>query len=671
MPIESKSNRPTPSSRPAKTGGLQPADLPLAIEIGQLFRSFGSDHAHNLAMILKFALEKVPGRFAVYHRFDFERQRIETVQETQPSKGFQRTKGLKGSVCYESLVAGCKSSSYIKDLRNTPYWTSDPDLKRLELVVYIGCPVYLSGSIVGALAFYDKIKGDYTADQISFMAQLVDLIAFIEERRRVENDLNRNLQREKMLSEISTSAISDPDMDGLLAHCLEIIGLAMAADGVTILYHETDTQTFEKMAYWCGDDECETGTRQDFGDLLSMPIVRDVVEKGNPFQFGDMDTLSGHDAGKILKKHGVKTLLLIPLYYQQKLYGCCCLHRIKGALQWGEEDIAVIKAAMQILAQRLTRQSMAHRLDESEALVNQLFQLAPAAIYSIDLVNQRILTVNDYLVQASGYSREEFLSLNPVEFLTPRSVELYLDRIKDITAGKSVIENVEFEVVKKNGDVEWGRFHILHIYEGGRIVRANVVAILITEQKKAREALANYQKNLESMVTARTADLAKANQALRTEIEQRAQTAEKLQASSERLKEMNTAMRVLLDKRMEDHQHTEELVRINLKELIDPYLARLENSELRGSQKQLVELIRVNLDEVVASSMPELSSKYFIFSPNELQVVNLIRKGKTSKEMARLLNLSTRTVESYRDSIRKKLEIKNKKVNLRTYLVSI
>jgi DNA-binding CsgD family transcriptional regulator len=173
------------------------------------------------------------------------------------------------------------------------------------------------------------------------------------------------------------------------------------------------------------------------------------------------------------------------------------------------------------------------------------------------------------------------------------------------------------------------------------------------------------------LVQERTAELAEINRQLRKEIEQRKQTAMELRDSSDRLHEMNTAMSVLLDKRSEDHQRAEELIRLNLKELIDPFLNRLENSGLRSTQKQLLEIIRMNLEEVLGSPTPEFSSKYYMFSPNELQVANLIRQGRTSKEVARLLNLSTRTVDSYRDSIRKKLGLKNKKVNLRTYLASL
>jgi len=52
-------------------------------------------------------------------------------------------------------------------------------------------------------------------------------------------------------------------------------------------------------------------------------------------------------------------------------------------------------------------------------------------------------------------------------------------------------------------------------------------------------------------------------------------------------------------------------------------------------------------------------------------VTNLIKQGKTTKEIAQTMNLASSTINFHRDNIRIKLGIKNKKTNLRTYLSSI
>jgi PAS domain S-box-containing protein len=322
------------------------------------------------------------------------------------------------------------------------------------------------------------------------------------------------------------------------------------------------------------------------------------------------------------------------------------------------------------------KQKIHRRRNQSECSGNhpstcEILKYVPVGIYHIDLINLRLLMVNDYMCATSGYTEEELLASNPMDILTPQSRAVLYERLQQMAKGKSVSSDLELEIIKKNGETEWGQFNIHHIYKNGRISSAYVVVNLISEQKRIQELLASHRHQLKKIADDRTSELARANQQLREEIEQRILATEKLRVNSERLENINTAMRVLLDKRNEDHLHAEELIRLTLRELISPYLERLEHSNLNRQQKQLVEVIRMNLEQVVSSATPAISSKYFMFSPNELQVVNLIRSGKTTKEMARLLNLSTRTVEAYRNSIRKKLNLKNKKVNLRTYLSSL
>jgi DNA-binding CsgD family transcriptional regulator len=55
----------------------------------------------------------------------------------------------------------------------------------------------------------------------------------------------------------------------------------------------------------------------------------------------------------------------------------------------------------------------------------------------------------------------------------------------------------------------------------------------------------------------------------------------------------------------------------------------------------------------------------------EIRVADLIQQGSSSKEIAALLGLSLRTIESHRKNIRTRLGIANKNENLRAFLLSL
>jgi DNA-binding CsgD family transcriptional regulator len=77
------------------------------------------------------------------------------------------------------------------------------------------------------------------------------------------------------------------------------------------------------------------------------------------------------------------------------------------------------------------------------------------------------------------------------------------------------------------------------------------------------------------------------------------------------------------------------------------------------------------LNEILSPFIKSMASRYANFTPKEIQIADLMKKGKTTKEISQILNLSPRTIDIHRYNIRKKLNINKKKVNLQSYLLTL
>ncbi|MCG6878380.1 MAG: response regulator [Deltaproteobacteria bacterium] len=137
------------------------------------------------------------------------------------------------------------------------------------------------------------------------------------------------------------------------------------------------------------------------------------------------------------------------------------------------------------------------------------------------------------------------------------------------------------------------------------------------------------------------------------------------------LEEANTALRVLLRKRDQDKLEFEKRILANVKMLIEPHMEYMKNCNLSSSQKEQLSMLERSLKEIISPFSRRLTSTYVGLTPGELEVAYLVKEGKRTKDIAEILNLSDKTIEDYRKQLRTKLGIKNKRVNLRTHLMTL
>ena len=198
------------------------------------------------------------------------------------------------------------------------------------------------------------------------------------------------------------------------------------------------------------------------------------------------------------------------------------------------------------------------------------------------------------------------------------------------------------------------------------------------ERKRVEEELKEHHEHLEELVAERTAELSKVNEQLKQNISERKLVEEvlrekekKLENQAQHLEKVNSALSVLLEHREEEKKKLEENILTNVKKLILPYIERIHKGSLDGDNKKYLSIIKSDLKNLISPFANKLSSKYFDLTPTEIQIADLIKLGKSSKEIASLLNVSSNAISFHRGNIRNKLGLLNKKINLGSYLQSL
>ena len=504
----------------------------------------------------------------------------------------------------------------------------------------------------------------------------------IDTLNQTENTLRRQNEYLTALHETSLNLIDYLDKEELLEAVLQRAAMLTGTEHGFIYLLESGESEMQ-MQVGMGFFKSQLGLRVKLGEGMGGK----VWEAEEPLLVDDYHSWEGRLSDRSLDK--LHSVVGIPLKYGSWVHGVIGLASVEVDKKFHEEDIAILARFAELALVALdkarlyadVRRELAERkrteetLRESEERYRLLLESSPDPIV-VYTMSGRATYVNPAFEQTFGYSSEDVFG-KTIDFVPAESWPETKDAIQNMLRGKK-IHLFETKRKTKNGrvlDVQISS--TLYRNQAGKPVGNIVILRDISAQKKAEKVLKEYQDHLEELVAERTAELAKTNRQLEQEIEARKRAEEalrkretELEAQSHHLAEVNTALKVLLTQREDDKKELGENVLINVKELISPYLERLKKSRLTTNQKTLLNILDSNLSNMISPFISKLSSKYFNLTPMEVRVANLVKEGKTNKEIAELLCISKNTVLFHRYNIRCKLGLKNKKINLRSHLLS-
>jgi PAS domain S-box-containing protein len=309
---------------------------------------------------------------------------------------------------------------------------------------------------------------------------------------------------------------------------------------------------------------------------------------------------------------------------------------------------------------------------DNELRLKAIFDQAAVGFAYIESRTGRIVKVNKKFCNIIGFKKGSGASDTFMSITHPDDLQEDLDNMKKLLEGDVREFSMEKRYIRKDGSIVWGNLTVSALWAEGQSPDYHIAIVEdITDRKKIEEELKNLNLLLNHRVSERTEELQEESKKLAESNRLLKDKELELLFKNQSLNDVNVALKVLIQQKEDNRLELEENLMSSMKVLVEPYLKKLTLLCPNASQKNLIHLINRNLKELASPFSHKLSSGYINLTKTEIQVSNHIKSGRSNKEIAELINISTGTVAVHRKNIRKKLGISNTKTNLRSCLKAL
>ena len=158
-------------------------------KLNECFLGFVADHGENIRRLTTLCGEMMGAVCALYNKLDTGM--LHTLAHWNAPPDFQMTDEAEGHLCHDVIKRGGDRLFCQRNLPETPYAKTDPNVLLYNLQTYIGMPVKCNDAYVGSLCVVFQKDFDPDEEDERFMGILAVAVGVEEERRMAAEKLHK------------------------------------------------------------------------------------------------------------------------------------------------------------------------------------------------------------------------------------------------------------------------------------------------------------------------------------------------------------------------------------------------------------------------------------------------------------------------------------------------
>ncbi len=185
-------------------------------KLNRCFLNFKADPNENIDFIVAFCGELLGATCAFYNRLD--EGMLCSVGRWNTPPDYNPVDKPKGHICYDVIQQGAEEVTVIRNLQNTPYAKTDPNVTRYRLQTYLGKAVRFNDSYIGSLCLVYQSDFNPNEEEKKIISLLASAVGVEEKRRQALLQMRNSEEKFRVISSSALDAIVLIDAQGKISY---------------------------------------------------------------------------------------------------------------------------------------------------------------------------------------------------------------------------------------------------------------------------------------------------------------------------------------------------------------------------------------------------------------------------------------------------------------------